>query len=331
MKQYLAQLIDGVSLTREQTHEILLNITQQKYNDQQIAALLMGIQMRGVTVDELLGFRDGLLETGTRIDFDDENTIDIVGTGGNGKNTFNISTCAAFVIAGAGYKVTKHGNAGSTSISGASNVLEYHGVKFHNDTDTLRRSLDEAGICYFHAPLFAHGMKFVGPTRKALAVPTCFNLLGPLVNPCHAKNSLHGTATQTQLRLYTSVHNKVGDNYGVVHSYDGYDEVSLTSDFSFYTNTFEKVLSPADLSLPTINGEELNGGKSIEEASKIFDSVISGTSTEAQKNAVLANAACAISVISKNIDLKDCVSQARESLESGRALQTFKKFLEINA
>ncbi len=331
MKQYLTKLVEGSTLTREETHDILLNIIQQKYNEHQIAALLMGIQMRGVTVDEILGFRDGLLETGTRIDFDDENTIDIVGTGGDGKNSFNISTCAAFVIAGAGYKVTKHGNAGSTSISGASNVLEYHGVKFHNDVDTLRRSLDEAGICYFHAPLFAHGMKFVGPARKALDIPTCFNLLGPLVNPCHCKNSMHGTATQAQLRLYVSVHNKVGDNFGVVHSYDGYDEVSLTSDFRFSTNHFEDVFSPADMGLPLVKREDIYGGNSIDEASKIFDNVIYGTCTEAQKSVVLANAACAISVISGQSDLKECVAKARESLESGRALQAFKKFTEINS
>ena len=176
MKAYLNQLIEGESLSREQAHDILLGITHESFNDSQIAALLMAIQTRGVTVDELLGFRDGLLETGKHIDLDDYNTLDIVGTGGDGKNTFNISTCSAFVIAGAGYKVTKHGNGASTSVSGASTVLELHGAKFSADPDVLRRSLDLAGICYFHAPLFAYGMKFVGPVRRALGVPTCFNL-----------------------------------------------------------------------------------------------------------------------------------------------------------
>ena len=201
MKQYLATLIEGKELSREDTHEIMVNITKQKYNEHQISALLMGIQMHGVTVNELLGFRDGLLETGKFIDLNDYETLDIVGTGGDQKNTFNISTCSAFVIAGAGYKVSKHGNGASTSVSGASTVLLEHGVKFTDDRDTLRRSLDEAGICYFHAPLFAYGMKYVGPCCKALSVPTCFNLLGPLVNPCHPKYSLHGTANQNQLRL----------------------------------------------------------------------------------------------------------------------------------
>ena len=331
MKQYLLKLIDGETLSQEETHQIMLNIVEEKYNVQQIAALLMAMQTRGVTVDELLGFRQGLLETGKYMDFSEYNTLDIVGTGGDGKNTFNISTCAAFVIAGAGYKVTKHGNGGSSSVSGASNVLQGHGVKFTDDIDTLKRSLDEANICYFHAPLFAYGMKFVGPTRKALGVPTCFNLLGPLVNPCHPKNSLHGTANQAQLRLYNNLHQKIGDNFGVVTSYDGYDEISLTSGFKICTRDFEKVLTPVDLGLKYIEQKDIYGGETAEEAMKIFDSVLNGTSTEAQKNVVIANAACGISVMNKNISIQDSVSIARESLESGKALDTFSKFVEINS
>ena len=330
MKQYLAQLIEGESLSRSQTRDILLGITRQEYNDCQIAALLMSLQARGVTVDELLGFRDGLIETGRHIDLSDYNTLDIVGTGGDGKNTFNISTCAAFVIAGAGYKVSKHGNGASTSVSGASTVLEQHGVKFSADPGVLRRSLDEAGICYFHAPLFAYGMKFVGPTRKALGVPTCFNLLGPLVNPCHPKNSLHGTANQTQLRLYTNVHQKIGDNFGVITSYDGYDEISLTSGFKICTNNFEKVLTPVDLGLSYVNQADIYGGETAEDARKIFDAVLEGTSIPEQRNVVIANAACGISVMDKNMTMFDSVAVARESLESGKALATFKKFVEIN-
>ena len=331
MKQYLLKLIDGETLSQEETHHIMLNIVEEKYNVQQIAALLMAMQTRGVTVDELLGFRQGLLETGKYMDFCEYNTLDIVGTGGDGKNTFNISTCAAFVIAGAGYKVTKHGNGGSSSVSGASNVLQGHGVKFTDDIDTLKRSLDEANICYFHAPLFAYGMKFVGPTRKALGVPTCFNLLGPLVNPCHPKNSLHGTANQAQLRLYNNLHQKIGDNFGVVTSYDGYDEISLTSGFKICTRDFEKVLTPVDLGLKYIEQKDIYGGETAEEAMKIFDSVLNGTSTEAQKNVVIANAACGISVMNKNISIQDSVSIARESLESGKALSAFNKFVGINS
>ena len=331
MKKYLLQLIEGNTLTQEDTHEIMLNIVEEKYNVQQIAALLMALQTRGVTVDELLGFRQGLLETGKYMDFTEYDTLDIVGTGGDGKNTFNISTCSAFVIAGAGYKVTKHGNGGSSSVSGASNVLQGHGVKFTDDINQLKRSLEEVGICYFHAPLFAYGMKFVGPTRKALGIPTCFNLLGPLVNPCHPKNSLHGTANQAQLRLYTNLHQKIGDNFGVITSYDGYDEISLTSGFKICTNDFEKVFTPVDLGLKYVKQSDIFGGETAVEAMKIFDSVLEGTATEAQKNVVIANAACGISIMDKNMSMADSVATARESLDSGKALQTFKKFLELNS
>ena len=331
MKAYLNRLIAGEMLTREDTHAILLGITQEKYNESQIAALLMALQTRGVTVDELLGFRDGLLETGKYINLEDYNTLDIVGTGGDGKNTFNISTCSAFVIAGAGYKVTKHGNGGSTSVSGASNVLQGHGAKFTDDPDILRRSLDEAGICYFHAPLFAYGMKFVGPTRRALGVPTCFNLLGPLVNPCHPKNSLHGTANQAQLRLYVSAHQKIGDNFGVITSYDGYDEISLTSGFKLVTNDFEKVFTPKDMGFNYVDPKDIYGGETAADAMKIFDSVLQGTSTEAQKNVILANAACGIAVLDRNKSIEESIAMARESIDSGKALAAFRKYLEINS
>lgn len=331
MKQYLLKLIDGETLTQQDTHQIMLNIVQEQYNVQQIAALLMAIQTRGATVDELLGFRQGLLETGKYINLEDYDTLDIVGTGGDGKNTFNISTCSAFVIAGAGYKVSKHGNGGATSVSGASNVLQGHGVKFTDDESVLKKSLDEAGICYFHAPLFAYGMKFVGPTRKALAVPTCFNLLGPLVNPCHPKNSLHGTANQSQLRLYTAIHQKIGDNFGVVTSYDGYDEISLTSGFKICTSHFEKVLTPVDLGLKYVKPEDIFGGETAADAMKIFDAVLEGTATEAQTNVVIANAACGISVMDANLSMADSIAKARESIESGKAMAAFKKFIEINS
>lgn len=330
MKEYLLRLVEGETLSRRDTHDIMLNIIQEKYNECQISALLMALQARGVTVNELLGFRDGLIETGKRINFDDYNALDIVGTGGDGKNTFNISTCSAFVIAGAGYKVTKHGNGGSSSISGASNVLQGHGVKFTDDVDVLRRSLDESGICYFHAPLFAYGMKFVGPARRALGIPTCFNLIGPLVNPCNPRNSLHGTANQGQQRLYVNAHQKIGDNYGVITSYDGYDEISLTSGFKLITNNFEKVFTPKDLGFNYVNPEEIYGGRTPQEAMRIFDNVLQGTSTKAQKEVILANAACGISIIDRNLSIEESVALARESLESGKALYTFKKFLSIN-
>ncbi len=330
MKAYLTRLIEGETLSRSDTHEIMLGITEERYNQQQIAALLMAMQTRGVSVDELLGFRDGLIETGKRVDLGGERTIDIVGTGGDGKNTFNISTCAAFVIAGSGRRVSKHGNLGSTSVSGASNVLQELGVRFTDDADKLRRSLDEAGICYFHAPLFAYGMKFVGPTRKTLAVPTCFNLLGPLVNPCNPENSLHGTATPAQMRLYDSVHQRIGDNYGLVNSLDGYDEISLTGSFRCVMNGKECMYSPEELGLGRVEAAELSGGSTPVEAKRVFLSVLEGTSTRGQRDVVVANAACAISVYDHKDDIAASVDAALESLESGRALAALRKFVELN-
>ena len=331
MKDILNRMLNHEELTREETRDILVGITRSEYPNEQITALLTALQMRGITVDELLGFRDGILETGVPVPLDCDRYIDVVGTGGDRKNTFNISTTSCFVIAGAGYKVAKHGNYAATSTSGASNVIANHGVKFTDDIDHLKRSLEETGICYFHAPLFAYGMKFVGPTRKALTIPTCFNLLGPLVNPCHPKNSLHGTANQSQLRLYTNLHQRIGDNFGVITSYDGYDEISLTSGFKICTNNFEKVLTPVDLGLKYIEQSDIYGGETPEDAMKIFDAVLEGTSTEAQKNVVIANAACGISIMDRNISMADSVAMARESLESGKALQVFKKFVEVNS
>ncbi|MBO4906767.1 MAG: anthranilate phosphoribosyltransferase [Bacteroidaceae bacterium] len=331
MKAILNKLLSGETLSRQETHDIMLGIVAQRYNEHQIAAFLMSIQMRGASVDELLGLRDGLLETGKHIDLSDYNTLDIVGTGGDQKNTFNISTCSAFVIAGAGFKVTKHGNGASSSVSGASNVLQAHGVKFTDDADKLKRSLDETGICYFHAPLFAYGMKFVGPARKALGVPTCFNLLGPLVNPCQPMNSLHGTANQAQLRLYHSIHQSIGDNFGIITSYDGYDEISLTSGFKFITNNFEKVYTPKDLGLNYVEPSDIYGGTTAADAARIFDSVLDGTSTEAQKSVILANAACGISVMDRNLSIEESIEMARESIDSGKAFAALRRFIEINS
>ena len=331
MKQYLEKLIAGEVLDSQETYEIMIGITQGVYSQVQISALLTALQISGITVEEILGFRRGLLETGKRVNLDDLNTLDIVGTGGDGKNTFNISTCSAFVIAGAGYLVSKHGNGGSSSISGASNVLALHGVKFSDDESQLRRSIEESGVCYMHAPLFAYGMKNVGPVRKELGIPTCFNILGPLLNPCNPKNSLHGTATQGQLRLYTSIHQKIGDNFGVVTSFDGYDEISLTNEFKVVTRLYERVYTPVEMGLRYTTQEELYGGNTPEEAAAIFDSVLEGTSTEAQKNVVIANAACGISIMDKNLTMAETVSMARESLESGKALDRFHKFVSINS
>ncbi len=333
MKEILGRMLNQETLDRETTRDIIVGITENRYPTEQIAALLTGIQMRGITVEELLGFRDGILATGVPALLDAPRYIDIVGTGGDQKNTFNISTCACFVVAGAGYKVAKHGNVAATSVSGASNVIQQHGVKFTNDMDTLNRSINEAGIVYLHAPLFASAMKFVAPIRKNISFPTFFNLLGPLVNPSQPKAQLLGVATLDQMRLYNSVYQKIGIDYGIVNSIDGYDEISLTGDFKVTTNDYVKVFSPADLGFPVAKEEDICGQPTStkEDAAKMFDAVLSNNATESQKNVVLVNAAFAIQVYeSGKKTIEECLAIARESLESGKALATLKKFIELN-
>ena len=332
MKDFLNRILNHEQLTREETKQILLGITRSEYPDEQITALLTGLQMRGVSVDELLGFRDGILETGVAAPLHHERYIDVVGTGGDRKNTFNISTTSCFVIAGAGYKVAKHGNYAATSVSGASNVIEHHGIKFSADPDQLNRSLNEAGIVYLHAQLFATAMKFVGPIRKALQFPTIFNLLGPLVNPSQPPCQLLGVANLDQMRLYNNVFQKLGTDYAIVNSIDGYDEISLTGPFKVTTNSYERLFSPRDLGFTTATPEELVGGATEEEAAQIFDSVLENRALPAQKNIVLANAAFGIQVLEKGKkSLEECIDVARESIDSGAALRTFRKFAEINS
>ena len=328
----LNRLLNHEELQREETKGLLVAITQGELNDPEIAALLTAIQMRGITVDELLGFRDGILATGVPVPLQCDRYIDVVGTGGDRKNTFNISTTACFVIAGAGYKVAKHGNFSATSVSGASNVIKNHGVVFTDDTDKLNRSLDECGIVYLHAQLFAKAMKFVGAIRKALPFPTFFNLLGPIINPSKPQCQLLGVANLDQMRLYQQVYQRIGIDYGIVNSIDGYDEISLTGDFKVTTYDYERVFMPADLGFQTARPEELVGGATEEEAAEIFDNVLQGTALPAQKNIVLANAAFAIQVLEKGQKpIDECVAIARESLDSGKALSTFRRFVEINS
>lgn len=332
MKEVLNKMLNHEELSRTETRDIIVGITKDEFPTEQITALLTGLQMRGVTVDELLGFRDGILATGVKAILDCDKYIDVVGTGGDRKNTFNISTTSCFVIAGAGYKVAKHGNYAATSVSGASNVIHHHGVKFTADIDKLNRSINEAGIVYLHAQLFASAMKFVGPIRKALQFPTVFNLLGPLVNPSQPKAQLLGVANLDQMRLYRQVYQKLGIDYGIVNSIDGYDEISLTGDFKVATNNYERVFSPADLGLVPATPEELVGGANEDEAAEIFDAVLENRALPAQKNVVLANAAFGIQVMEKGQkSIEECVEIARESIDSGKALATFRKFAEINS
>ncbi|MBO7145400.1 MAG: anthranilate phosphoribosyltransferase [Salinivirgaceae bacterium] len=331
MKAILEKLFNHEVLTRDEAKELLINISQEKYKDSQIAALLTVYRMRDITVDEIVGYREALMQSQNPLDFSAFKPIDIVGTGGDGKNTFNISTCSCFVVAGAGYKVAKHGNYGATSVSGASNVIELHGVKFTSDHSQLTRSIEECGMAYMHAPFFTPAMMAVGPVRKSLQFKTIFNLLGPLVNPCRPQNQLLGTADLTQMRLYTNVYQTLDINYGVVNSLDGYDEISLTGDFKVATNSTEKIYTPESYNFKRVQMNEIFGGQTAEEAKAIFDNVLMDKATEAQKNVVIANAGFAIHIINQQKSVEDCMAEARESIESGRALATLKKFVELNS
>lgn len=330
MKAILSRLFNHEELTSEEAKQILLNITKEMYPEAQIAALLTVFQMRGITVDELIGFREALMETRIPIDFSPYHPIDIVGTGGDGKNTFNISTCASFIVAGAGYKVAKHGNYGSTSVSGASNVIEQHGVRFTNNPSTLKRSMEECNIAYLHAQLFNPAMKFVASVRKALGVRTLFNLLGPLVNPCKPTYQLLGVADLSQMRLYTNVFYKLGIDFAVVNSLDSYDEISLTNEFKVMTRNYERIYRPQTLGFKDVHPEELFGGTCKEDAAFIFDNILKGQASSAQTQCVIVNAAFAIQIIEPQKEIEECIAIARESLVSGKALNTLKKFITIN-
>ena len=330
MKQILKRIFHHEELTREEACTLMQRMTGGEMNEAQTAALLAAFQMRGVKVDELVGFRDALLQACVPIDLHEFHPIDIVGTGGDGKNTFNISTCACFVVAGAGYRVAKHGNYGATSVSGASNVMEHYGVKFTNDADKLKRSIEQCGMAYLHAPLFHPALKTVAPVRKALGVRTLFNLLGPLVNPCHPACQLLGVADLPQMRLYTNTLQQLGIQFAVVNNLDGYDEISLTDEFKVMTRNYERIYRPQALGFSAVRPEELSGGACKEDAARIFDNVLNNRAEAAQTQCVIVNAAFAIQVMEPEKEIEECIAIARESLESGRALKTLKKFIEIS-
>jgi anthranilate phosphoribosyltransferase len=330
MKQILYRLFEHQYLGREEARRILQNITEGRYHESQIASLITVFLMRNISVEELTGFREALLEMRIPVNLSGYKPIDIVGTGGDGKNTFNISTAACFTVAGAGYPVVKHGNYGATSVSGASNVMEQHGVKFTSDTDKLRKSIDACGVAYLHAPLFNPALKAVAPVRKSLAVRSFFNMLGPLVNPVIPAYQLLGVYNLPLLRLYSYTYQESSTRFAVVHSLDGYDEISLTSDFKVSMPEMEKLYTPEMLGFPRCKEADLDGGETPEHAARIFDNVLKNTAPKAQANCVVINAAFAIQVICPEKKIDACIAEARESLESGRALNTFNKFIQIN-
>lgn len=331
MKAILNRLFEYGNLTSEESRLLLHSIAEGKYNESQVSSLITVYLMRNISIEELSGFADALMELRQPVELSEYKPIDIVGTGGDGKDTFNISTCASFLVAASGYPVVKHGNYGATSVSGASNVIESSGVKFTTDSDTLRRSMDETGMAYLHAPLFNPAMKAVAPVRRNLGVRSFFNILGPLVNPAKPEYQLLGVYNLSLLRLYSYMFQNRLKNFSVVHSLDGYDEISLTSQFKVSTSLGEKIYSPEILGFKTLAQSDLYGGSTIEEAATIFHGVLDGTASEAQKDVVIANAAFAINVITPERSITDCIAIARETLESGKALATFKKFVEINS
>ncbi|MFI3318834.1 MAG: anthranilate phosphoribosyltransferase [Rikenellaceae bacterium] len=331
MKSTLTKLFRYENLDSATSRELLHNIARGEYNQAQIAALMSIFLMRPITLEELSGFREALMELRTPISFGDDEYIDIVGTGGDGKDTFNISTCSSIVVAAAGYRVVKHGNYGASSISGASNVMESHGVKFTADNDALRRSLDGCNLAYLHAPLFNSALKAVAEVRRNFGLRNFFNMLGPTLNPAEPKYQLLGVYNLEMLRLYNYLFQRMDRDYAVVHSLDGYDEISLTKEFKVSSKHGERIYAPEELGFSRACESDLFGGESIEDASAIFDSVLNGSSSTAQRDCVIANAAFAITVIDPAKSIEEAIAIARETIDSSRASETLKQFIKLNS
>jgi anthranilate phosphoribosyltransferase len=327
MKQILSELIDHRSLTKESARQVLVDLASGKFNPSQTTAFMTVYMMRSITVDELQGFRDAMLELCLPARFD-QPVMDVCGTGGDGKNTFNISTLSSFVVAAAGQPVAKHGNYGVSSVSGSSNILEHFGYKFTNDIDSLRRSLDKANICFMHAPLFHPAMKNVAPIRKELGVKTFFNMLGPMVNPSFPTRQLVGVFSLELARQYGYLYQQTDKRFLILHSTEGYDEVSLTCPFKYFFNGGERVSEPGDLGMDFLKYDDIKGGQTVEESASIFMRVLEGKGTARQNDVVVANAAMALYCVDASKGLADAVGRAREALASGKALQSFKKLIE---
>ena len=325
MKEILRHLFEYKSFTRQEAYEILTNIATGKYDTHQIAAFMTAYGMRSIRVEELGGFRDAMYDLCLKMDFQGYDLIDMCGTGGDGKNTFNISTLASFVVAGAGYKVAKHGNVGVSSGCGSSNVMEYLGYQFTNDKDSLQKQLDEANICFLHAPLFHPAMKTVAPIRRALGVKTFFNMLGPLTNPSNPKFQSVGVFSLELARLYGYLYQNTEKQYSIIHALDGYDEISLTGDFKLINNSGENYYSVEEIGFEAVKAEDLAGGDNVEEAAGIFKTIIEGNGNTVQNNVVLTNAAFAIKTFHLEKSFGDCYYEAEESLLGLKALDSLKK------
>ena len=322
MKKILAHLFEYKSFSRKEAYDILTNIATGKYDTHQIAAFMTIYGMRSIRVEELGGFRDAMYDLCHKINFDDLDIIDMCGTGGDGKNTFNISTLASFIVAGAGYKVAKHGNVGVSSGCGSSNVMESLGYQFTADQDTLKRQIDRSNICFLHAPLFHPAMKTVAPIRRSLGVKTFFNMLGPLTNPANPKFQSVGVFSLELARLYGYLYQNTDKQYNIIHSLDGYDEISLTGDFKIINNQGERYFTPGEIGLQAIKQDDLAGGDTVEEAAAIFKTIIQGEGNEIQNKVVLTNAAFGIQVFHPELSFADCYQQASDSLLGKKALHS---------
>lgn len=323
MKEILNQLIAHQTLSQEQAREVLKNIATGGYNTSQIAAFMTVYLMRSITVEELRGFREAMLELCIPVEITEYDAMDLCGTGGDGKDTFNISTLSSFIVAGAGQNVAKHGNTGVSSICGSSNLLQYFGYQFTNDIGEIRRSLDEVGLCFLHAPLFHPAMKNVAPIRKELGVKTFFNMLGPMVNPSFPKKQLVGVFSLELARLYGYLYQETEGKFSILHALDGYDEISLTGPFKMISNSGEKLYNPENIGLSKLAAESIKGGDTVEESAKIFENVLRGKGEKAQNQVVIANAAAALVTAREGLNFSDAVLEAEEVLLSGKALKVF--------
>jgi anthranilate phosphoribosyltransferase len=329
MKKILQILFEHKVLDRATAREVLVNIGKGVYNEHEVTAFMTVYLMRSITIEELQGFREALLELCVPVDLNGYDTIDIVGTGGDGKNTFNISTLSCFIVAGTGQKVAKHGNYGASSISGASNVMEQVGYKFKNDKDKLKKEVDEAHICFLHAPMFHPALKTVGPIRKNLGMRTFFNMLGPMVNPATPKFQLVGVFSLEMARIYNYLLQQTESAFTIIHGLDGYDEISLTNDTKVITKEGEKIMTPEQLGKRMVEATDIQGGNSVEEAAKIFMKILNGDGTWAQNAVVLANAAMALHCTGSYKTYDEAYNAAVESLESGRAREALKKLIVL--
>ena len=329
MKKLLQYLFEHKTLSRAQAKEVLVQISQGVYNEHEVTSFVTVFLMRSITIEELMGFRDALLSLAVKVDLGVDNAIDIVGTGGDGKDTFNISTLACFIVAGAGQPVIKHGNYGASSVSGSSNVMEQLGYTFKNDQTQLAKEVKEAGICFLHAPLFHPALKSVGPIRRNIGVRTFFNMLGPIVNPAQPKFQLIGVYNLEMARIYNYVLQSLGKEFTLINSLDGYDEISLTTDTKIVTNKGEFTLSPYALGKKRVMQADLTGGATVEEAASIFKNIIQGKGTWSQNAVVLANAAMALNLTGQYENYEAAYQAAVKSLESGAANNCLQKLISL--